>query len=75
MNSNPILEELYRVRSELLAEHHGDLGAYLAAAAERARDSSHPIAVISQRSIRIGWKPRFPDILAVRESKADSGPN
>jgi hypothetical protein len=72
MNSNPILDELYRVRTELLAEHHGDLGAYLAAAAERAKQSSHPIAVISQRSIREGWKPHLPDRLAVRESMPDS---
>ena len=51
MTTNPILEELYAARAELLARYGNDLGAYLRDAAERTRKSGHPIAQIQQRSI------------------------
>lgn len=61
MPKNPILEELYEIRSEILAEYDGDVEAYLRSAAERAKASGHPVAKVQQRSIRrkrIGQLPR-----------------
>ena len=52
MTTNPILEELYAVRAEIMAEYGNDLGAYLRDAAERNRAASHPVAKIKQRTIR-----------------------
>ncbi len=49
--NNPILEELYAARAEIMARHANDLGAYLRDAAERTKTSSHPIAKIKQRKI------------------------
>ena len=52
MATNPILEELYAVRAQIMAQYGNDLGAYLRDAAERTKTSGHPIAKIKQRSIR-----------------------
>jgi hypothetical protein len=52
MTTNPILNELYRVRSEILAEHGNDLDAFLQAEFERLKAEGHPIAKITQRTIR-----------------------
>ncbi len=52
MTRNPILEEIYKARDEILAEHDGDLGAYIRSANERALASGHPIATLEQRTIR-----------------------
>ena len=52
MSNNPILEELYAVRTEIMAEYGNDLGAYLRDAAERNRAAGHPVAKIKQRTIR-----------------------
>lgn len=52
MPRNPILEDLYAVRRQIMAEHGDDLGAYLHAQFERLKASGHPIANIKQRSIR-----------------------
>lgn len=52
MTSNPILEELYAVRAQIMTEYGNDLGAYLRDAAERTKASGHPIAGIKQRTIR-----------------------
>ena len=54
MTRNPILEEIYKTRDEILAEHAGDLGAYIRTANERALASRHPIATLKQRTIRCG---------------------
>lgn len=51
MSKNPILEELYAVREQLLAEHDGDLDALLRTLAEEAKTSGHPIANITPRKI------------------------
>lgn len=52
MTTNPILEELYEIRSQILAEHGGDLASYLRSASERTKTSGHPVAKIKQRTIR-----------------------
>ncbi len=52
--NNPILEELYAARAEIMARYANDLGAYLRDAAERTKSSDHPIAKIKQRTIRCG---------------------
>ena len=52
MTTNPILDELYRVRSEILTEHGDDLDAFLNAEFERLKAEGHPIAKIKQRTIR-----------------------
>lgn len=50
--SNPILRELHDIRRQLLAEHGGDLNAYLQAELERTKASGHPVAQIIPRTIR-----------------------
>ncbi len=52
MTTNPILEELYAARAQIMAQYGNDLGAYLRDAAERTKTSGHPIAKIKQRTIR-----------------------
>jgi hypothetical protein len=53
MAPNPILEELYAARAEIMSEYDSDLRAYLRHAAERPKASGHPIANIKQRTIRL----------------------
>lgn len=43
MKSNPILDEIYDTREKLLAEHGGDLHAYVEAARKRALESGRAI--------------------------------
>ena len=50
--TNPILEEIYDIRRQILAEHKDDLQDYLHAGLERAKAAGHPIAKIKQRTIR-----------------------
>jgi len=50
--TNPILEEIYDIRRQILAEHKHDLEDYLHAELERAIADGHPIAKIKQRTIR-----------------------
>ena len=52
MSTNPILDELYRVRSAILTEHGDDLDSFLQAEFERLKAEGHPIAKIKQRTIR-----------------------
>jgi len=52
MSKNPILSELYGIRSQILAEHGDDLRGYLHSQFERLRAEGHPIAQIKQRTIR-----------------------
>ena len=52
MTTNPILEELYAARDQIMVEYGNDLGAYLRDAAERTKTSGHPIARIKQRTIQ-----------------------
>lgn len=52
MTRNPILEEIYAARTEILAEYQGDLGAYLRSANERMQASGHQVANVTQRTIR-----------------------
>ncbi len=52
MTKNPILGELYGIRSQILKEHGDDLRGYLHGQFERLRAEGHPIAQIKQRTIR-----------------------
>jgi hypothetical protein len=52
MTANPILQELYAARAQIMAKYGNDLGAYLRDATERTKASGHPIAQIKQRSIK-----------------------
>ncbi len=50
MPRNEILDEIYAAREILLAEHDGDLHAYIEAARKRAIESGRTIAVPKQRT-------------------------
>ncbi len=50
MTSNPILDEIHATREKLLAEHDGDLHAYVEAARKRALESGRPIYQPKQRT-------------------------
>ena len=50
MTSNPILDEIHATREKLLAEHGGDLHAYVEAARKRALESGRPIYQPKQRT-------------------------
>jgi hypothetical protein len=50
MTSNPILDEIHATREKLLAEHGGDLHAYVEAARKRALESGRPIYQPKQRN-------------------------
>ena len=62
MTTNPILNELYDVRSKLLAEHGHDLNTFLQAEFERLRAEGHPIAKIKQRTIRCSGAAKSGDL-------------
>lgn len=49
---NPILEEIYDIRRQILAEHQHDLTEYLRAGLAQTKASGHPIAKLKQRTIR-----------------------
>ncbi|MDA0833984.1 MAG: hypothetical protein O2955_18565 [Planctomycetota bacterium] len=53
MTTNPILEEIYAARRQLLADHSGDIHAYVQEARERALKSGRPIAKPKQRPARV----------------------
>lgn len=44
MARNEVLEEIYKAREQLLAEHGGDVHAYVKSARERLLKSGRPIA-------------------------------
>ena len=50
MTFNPILDEIHAIREQLLAEHGGDLHAYVEAARKRALASGRPICLPKQRT-------------------------
>ncbi len=52
MTKNPILSELYDIRSRILADHGDDLRDYMRGELERLKSEGHPIARIKQRTIR-----------------------
>jgi hypothetical protein len=52
MTKNPILNELYEIRSQILAEHGNHLRDYLRSEFQRLKADGHPIARITQRTIR-----------------------
>ena len=52
MTINPILDEIHATREKLLAEHGGDLHAYVEAARKRALESGRPIDQPKQRTLQ-----------------------
>ncbi len=52
MARNEILDEIYAAREALLAQHGGDVHAYVEAARQRALESGRLIATPKQRRIR-----------------------
>jgi len=50
MTCNPILDEIHATREKLLAEHGGDLHAYVEAARKRALESGRTIYTPKQRT-------------------------
>ncbi len=52
MPKNPILEELYAVRSQIQAEHGDHLSAFLHNEFERLKAEGHPVAEVEQRQPR-----------------------
>jgi hypothetical protein len=52
MTTNPILEEIYTIRQQILAECRGDTAAYLRDANDRLLASGRPIAKVKQRRLR-----------------------
>lgn len=50
--TNPILYELYEIRSQILAGHKDDLEDFLCSELGKTKASRHPVAKIQQRSIR-----------------------
>ena len=57
MPRNPILEELYAVRSQIQAEHGDHLAEYLHLEFERLKAAGHPVAHIKQRRARSAGTP------------------
>lgn len=49
MSHNPILEEIYAARRQLLAAHNGDLHAYMEGAWNRALASGRAIVDVSHQ--------------------------
>ncbi len=73
MPSNRILEELYAVRRQIMNEHGDDLTTYLHSEFERLKASGHPVANITQRTIRSSGATK-PAISAIeRQSSPPSG--
>ena len=66
--TNPILEELYAIRTQIMAQYGNNLGAYLRDAAERTKLSSHPIAKVKQRTIRCNRAAKSGDLPVVNLS-------
>ena len=70
MTSNPILDEIHATREQLLAEHGGDLHAYVEAARKRALASGRPICQPKQRT-NLGLETAEGDVL--RAGRGGSG--
>ena len=50
MTSNPFLDEIHAIREKLLADHDGDVHAYVEAARKRALESGRRIVQPKQRT-------------------------
>jgi hypothetical protein len=64
MQHNPILDELYAIRRQIMAEHADDLTEYLHMQFERTKSSGHPIAQVKQRTIRCTGAAKSADLPA-----------
>ena len=67
MPKNPILEELYAVRSQIQAEHGDQLSAFLHGEFERLKAGGHPVAQTRQ------WTIRCPEAARSGSSEVVSG--
>ena len=72
MTTSSIFKELYAARAQIMAEYGNDLGAYLRDAAERSKNSGHPIAKIKQRAIRRSGEAKSDDV-AMDDQSSQSG--
>ena len=68
MTKNPILSELYAIRSQILADHRDDLRDYLRSELQRLKAKGHPIAQIKQRSIRCTDAAKSDDLAVEHQS-------
>jgi len=59
MTTNPILDEIHAIREKLLADHKGDVHAYIQAARKRALESGRRIVQPKQRTKDIGIGARI----------------
>ena len=50
MTTNPILDEIHAIREKLLADHNGNVHAYVEAARKRALESGRRIVQNKQRT-------------------------
>src|SRR3990172_3068072 len=73
MTKNPILEELYAVRSQILTEHGDHLAAYMHLEFERLKAAGHPVAQIKQRTIRCTGAARSGASAGVSRSSPPGG--
>ncbi len=69
MSNNPILNELYEVRSRILAEHPHDLREHLDDEWRRLKSQGHPVADIRQRSIHIHQREPQQDLLMLGKAE------
>ena len=74
MTANPILEELYAVRRQIMSEHGNDLTGYLHTEFERLKASGHPIAKIQQRTIRCTGAATSGELPVENQSSPPSDP-
>jgi hypothetical protein len=66
--ANSILEELYDIRREILSEHADDLAEYLRAGLAKTKAAGHPVAKITQRTIRCTGAARAGDLALDNQS-------
>ncbi len=62
MSHNLILDELHKIRRQMLAEHDGDLASYLRDAQARLEASGRPIWQGKQRTIRCNGAAKSADL-------------
>jgi hypothetical protein len=73
MPKNPILEELYAVRSQIQAEHGDRLSAYLHSEFERLKAEGHPVAQVEQRTIRCTGAAKSRDLAMADLNEGERG--
>ncbi|NOY30222.1 MAG: hypothetical protein GXP28_08595 [Planctomycetes bacterium] len=74
MAHNEILEEIYATRDALLAEHGGDVHAYVESARKRALASGRPIAESTQQTIQCTGAAKPSELTVGNQSSPPSDP-